>query len=115
MNLISDIRIWPTQNNSSVKANGSFVVAEAFVVKFALMSGKEGPFVSLPSEKYIKDGETKYSDKVWILKTDVRTELNKMVVEVYNKKMASSTSEDQTTVPTSDDQTVVEKSKGLSW
>lgn len=113
MDLISDIRIWPTKNNSSVKANGSMVVAGAFVVKFALMSSEKGLFVSLPSEKYIKDGETKYTDKVWILKTDVREDVNKLVVAAYNKKIESPTEDQGTHTP--EDQTVVQDSKNLTW
>ena len=113
MDLISDIRIWPTKNNSSVKANGSMVVAGAFVVKFALMEGKEGLFVSLPSEKYVKDGETKYTDKVWILKNEVRADVNKLVIAAYNNKIQASTEDQGSHTPA--DQTVVEESKNLTW
>lgn len=84
--LFSEIQLWPVANSRKVKANGSVLVANTLTVKFALFEGKNGAWLALPTEKYEKDGQMKYADKVWFPKVEHKDQLTEMVVKAYNEK-----------------------------
>lgn len=85
----SDIKIYPVQNNSVIKANGSFVYNDAVQISCSVVNGKNGLFVSLPREKY-KDktsGEDKWANKVTFKTRELQDQLNEAVVAAYRKQV----------------------------
>lgn len=88
---ITDIQVWPLKKeHPSIKANGSFVVNEAFKVKYTLFKGPKGLFVGLPGRRGDKiDEETKkfpwYPD-VTVIDEDVRKQMNTAILSAYNEK-----------------------------
>ncbi len=58
---VTSVKLFLVKNHKTVKANGFLVLDGEFSVKFSLMQGSNGLFVSFPADKYEKDGETKYS------------------------------------------------------
>lgn len=82
---ISEVRVFLNQNGGKIKANGDFVVDNLVRVKFNVCEGPDGLFIGLPSEKYEKDGETKWSRKVdWVTK-DVGASATQELLAAYNK------------------------------
>lgn len=78
---ITDIRIYPTKLNGKVKAFVSVTFDNCFVVTgFRIIEGKNGLFVSMPSQKD-KNGE--YRDTAFPITKDFRSEINSMVMEEY--------------------------------
>ncbi len=84
----SDIKLYPVNGNSVIKANGSFVYNNVVRISCSVVLGKNGLFVSLPREKYTDKTtkEEKWADKVFFTDKDVRDELNAVVVAAYNKQ-----------------------------
>ena len=81
----TDIKLYPVNGNSAIKANGSFVYNEAVRISCTVVQGKNGLFVSLPREKY-KDKTTqeeKWADKVFFTDETTRKQLNDVVVSAY--------------------------------
>jgi len=92
--MISNIKCWPSKGNSSIRANGSFQV-DNFIIKFLLIEGKKGLFVSLPSHKYEKEGKTEYVDDVFPLSKEARDEMQKDIIGAYNKEIKTDQSMNQ--------------------
>jgi len=82
--LISEIQIRPI-SHATLKASGSFLISEAFEVKFTVVKGgTDGMFVSLPRRQYTdKEGKTKYSNEVYCTSDEARKEYTKKVMEAY--------------------------------
>jgi DNA-binding cell septation regulator SpoVG len=82
---ITDVRVFMNKNGGKIKANGDFVVDNLVRVKFNVCEGPEGLFIGLPSERYEKDGETKWSKKVDWVNKDVGASATQELLAVYNK------------------------------
>ena len=101
---ISDILVWPTKNqNGAVKANGYLTIEDVVKLKFVLLDSKNGPFVAFHTDKYEKDGETKYASHVQFTSKELQTEVNKVVLAEFNKRLngnsAATSAPSNTTVP----------------
>lgn len=95
MSIFSEIKVYPLDTKGgNLLANGTFVVSEAVKVRFMYMDSKKGPFVSLPSDKVVRDGETKYYPQVNFITKDANEELNKLVSAAYEKYKNGSTNGD---------------------
>lgn len=100
---ISEIKVWPiTSGVGKIKANGSFLVDEAFKIKYTVRAGPKGLFVGFPG-KYGKDKEGKdqwYSD-VLIIDDDVRKDVSDKVLAAYNKRVGNNSEQGQSPEPSS--------------
>ena len=79
------VRINPLKNDSSGKTKAFFDIQtnDGIIIKgFRIVDGSNGLFVSSPNDKG-KDG--KYYDNV-ILPKEMKSELDKMAIEEYNKQ-----------------------------
>lgn len=94
-NIISDIQVFPLKkDHPNIKANGSFVVNEAFKLKFTIFKGAKGLFVGFPGESGQKINE-KTGKKEWypfvsVIDKDTSINLNKQILAVYNSKTGNS-------------------------
>lgn len=91
-NIFSDVKIFPVQGNSVVLARGDVVVHKTVKVKFTVMNGSNGRFVSLPSEKGAKpdeNGKTKYFPLVSLVNRELQDELNKVVLAALDGNSTS--------------------------
>lgn len=85
---ISNIMVFPTRNNkSTIKANGFMTLENCIKIKFLLCESKNGLFVTYPSEKYEKDGETKYSKYVDITDKEAIAKINQAALAAYYEKV----------------------------
>ena len=79
------VRINPLKNDSGGKTKAFFDIQtnDGIIIKgFRIVDGSNGLFVSAPNDKG-KDG--KYYDNV-ILPKEMKSELDKMAIEEYNKQ-----------------------------
>ena len=79
------VRINPLKNDSGGKTKAFFDIQtnDGIIIKgFRIVDGSNGLFVSSPNDKG-KDG--KYYDNV-ILPKEMKSELDKMAIEEYNKQ-----------------------------
>lgn len=109
MSQISDVEVYPLKKeHSKVKANGSFVYGGVVKVRYTLMNGSNGLFVSLPGRKG-KDGEgnDKWYSDVYILDENTRKELQATVVTEYNKKTGNELNQGDAEGPTNQTQSNV--------
>lgn len=93
---ITNVNVYPvTSPNapSSLKANVTFCVNDALVVKGRIVEGKNGLFVSLPSTKGTdkETGEDRYYDEVYTTAKEVTQELNEVVLAAWQEKAGSET------------------------
>lgn len=81
---ITDIKIrLVTKENDRLKAVASVVFDECFVLHdIKIIDGKLGLFIAMPSRK-TPDGE--YKDIAHPLNTETRDEINRAVLEAYEK------------------------------
>lgn len=83
---ITDVRIRLVNNDEKLKAVASITIDNEFVVHdLKVIDGKDGYFLSMPRRKG-NDGE--YKDIVHPIKTDVRVELTKLILDAYEKAVA---------------------------
>lgn len=86
----TDIKLFKTKGDGATKAFGSVVYNGVCQIKFSLVSGKNGLFVSLPREKYTnKEGKEVWDNKVYFTDESLRTQLNSVVVAAYNGESGS--------------------------
>lgn len=79
-------RLNKTNGEGNVKAYASVVIDDAIVLTgIRVMDGNKGLFVSMPSRQYQQDGETKYADIFFPITKEAREELQKAVLDEYNK------------------------------
>ena len=77
-------RLYRFDNGGQLRAFADITVGGQFTVKgFRVVEGKKGLFVSMPSE-IGKDG--KWYDTFKALTKEAQEELNKVVLEAYNKE-----------------------------
>lgn len=83
---ITDIKIrLVTKENDRLKAVASVVFDECFVLHdIKIIDGKLGLFIAMPSRK-TPDGE--YKDIAHPLNTETRDEINRAVLEAYEKSV----------------------------
>ena len=80
----SDFKFFPTKGAGAIKANGSFVYNGAVRINCTVVQGSKGLFVSLPRQKYQKDGKDQYADQVFFINEDTRKQLQSAVLAAYN-------------------------------
>lgn len=77
------------QEDSSVKAIASVNIGGAFAVHgIKVIDSVKGIFVSMPSNRYKKDGKMQYSDICHPITADARNTLIDKVVEAYEAKLS---------------------------
>ena len=84
---ITDVRVYPLSKPAgTLLANASITIAGAFAIKVKIVSTKKGTMISMPSQKYEKDGETKYSDLAFPITKEAREEMMSKVLAEYDKQ-----------------------------
>lgn len=74
------------QDDSKLKAVSSLVIDECFVVKnVRVIEGKNGLFVSMPSRR---NADGKYSDICFPIVSEVREQIEKIVLDAYLEALA---------------------------
>ncbi len=98
----SDIKLYPVNGNSVIKANGSFVYNGVCQISCTVVAGKNGLFVSLPREKYTdkKTNQEKWTNKVYFTDESLRTQLNDQIVAAFNKLSGGSDDQGSSPEPT---------------
>lgn len=77
------------QEDSSIKAYASVNIGGAFAVHgIKVIDSVKGIFVSMPSNRYKKDGKVEYSDICYPITADARNELIDRVTEAYEAKLS---------------------------
>jgi len=81
---ITDIKLFHTKPGSKIKANGFLTFDKALKVKFMLMEGTNGLFVTYPAEKYTaKDGTEKWSKFVEVFDKELTASVNQSVMAAF--------------------------------
>lgn len=108
MSQISDVEVYPLKKeHPKVRANGSFIYGGVVKVRYTLMNGSNGLFVSLPGRKG-KDAEGKdkwYSD-VYVLDETVRKELQTTVINKFNEETGNELNQGDGEGPTNQDSNI---------
>lgn len=88
-NKVTEIKVFPLKgNHKTIRANGNCLIGGMVQVRFTIMEGSNGLFVSLPRRQYKdKDGETKWSNEVYIPDETLHTMFQKAIIEEYNNIM----------------------------
>ena len=82
---VTDVRLKALEDKGKLKAAGSITLDDAFVVSgVSVIEGSKGLFVSLPS---VKGNDDKYHDTAYPLSKELRDEINKAVLDEYQKSM----------------------------
>lgn len=85
MSKFSEVKCFKKTGLGNLLANGTFLYDGVLKVNFALIKGKDGPFVALPQTTYQKDGKTEYKKEVSLINAEVIKELNGLVMAIYDK------------------------------
>lgn len=88
---ITDIRVRKIENGGKMKAVVSITIDEEFVVHdIKIIEGEKGLFIAMPSRK-TSDGE--FKDVAHPIKSSTREELQRIILERYEKEMAAAPAE----------------------
>ena len=88
---ITDIRVRKIDNGGKMKAVVSITIDEEFVVHdIKIIEGEKGLFIAMPSRK-TSDGE--FKDVAHPIKSSTREELQRIILERYEKEMAAAPAE----------------------
>ena len=88
---ITDIRVRIVHNEEKLKGVASITIDECFVIHdLKIIAGPEQLFIAMPSRK-TKDGE--FEDIAHPIKSEVREELSRLVLEAYSKALAENPEE----------------------
>ncbi len=80
---ITEVKVYPVQESGRLKAYATIVFDNCFIVRdLKVIEGHKGLFVSMPSRRR-KDGT--FRDIAHPLNTDMRADIEKKIVEEYNK------------------------------
>lgn len=80
---------------TSVKAIASVNIGDAFAIRgLKVMESEKGLFVNMPSSKYEKDGQTRYSEIFHAITKEARDAINGTVLDAYEQRIHMD--EDQT-------------------
>ena len=83
---ITNVTIYPSQSNTSLKAFATLEIDSAFVVKgIRIIEGKSGLFVAMPSHKG-DDGE--YYDDAFPITKKCREDVNEAIIKMYEEETA---------------------------
>ncbi|HEV2916737.1 MAG TPA: septation regulator SpoVG [Candidatus Babeliales bacterium] len=84
---ITEVKVFPARDGGRLKAYATIVFDNCFIVRdLKVIQGIKGFFVSMPSRKR-KDGT--FKDVVHPLNAGMRETIERMVIEEYNRVMAS--------------------------
>lgn len=83
--MITEVRLNPS-GHETVKANGTFTIGGSIAVRFTIINGRNGLFVSLPRQESKKE-KGKWFDDVFPINKDARTELNNILLAEYEKAL----------------------------
>ena len=73
---------------TNVKAIASANIGGAYAIHgLKVMDSDKGLFVSMPSSKYEKNGQTQYSETFHPISKEVREELNGAVLDAYEQRI----------------------------
>ncbi len=82
---ITDIRVRNVEKEGKMKAVVSITIDDSFVVHdIKVIDGEKGLFIAMPSRK---TSEGKYRDIAHPITTQSREELQKMILEAYEKNL----------------------------
>ena len=84
--VISGIKVFKTKTaNSTFVGRGEVTLAGVVLIKYSVVNGKNGLFVSLPSRSFKgADGDTKYENQV-IVGADLYKELQTAILKEFEK------------------------------
>jgi stage V sporulation protein G len=84
---ITEVKVFPARDGGRLKAYATIVFDNCFIVRdLKVIEGHKGLFVSMPSRKR-KDGT--FKDVVHPLNAEMRETIERMVIEEYNRVIAS--------------------------
>ncbi|MBR5377083.1 MAG: septation regulator SpoVG [Lachnospiraceae bacterium] len=84
---ITDVRIRKVDKEGKMKAIVSITLDDVFVVHdIKVIEGEKGLFIAMPSRKGA-DGE--YRDIAHPINSDMRTKIQDLILETYNREIAS--------------------------
>ena len=73
---------------NNLKAFASVTIGGAFTIHgLNVMDSQNGLFVSMPSTKYEKNGQTQYSENFHAVTKGARDELSRVVLDAYEQSM----------------------------
>jgi DNA-binding cell septation regulator SpoVG len=91
--VITEVRVYPLSKPAgTLLANASITVAGAFAIKVKVVETSKGKMVSVPSQRYEKDGEAKYSDLAFPITQAAREEMIEKVIAEYEKQVEGGSS-----------------------
>jgi DNA-binding cell septation regulator SpoVG len=108
--MISDVQVYPLKkDHPKIKANGSFMINNAFRVQFTLYAGPKGLFVGFPGQEGQKVNE-KTGKKEWfpfvsVKNEEVSKQLQQLVISEYNKRKGNTGASATQSRPTQTQQT----------
>jgi stage V sporulation protein G len=86
---ITEVKVFPVQNNDKLKAYASVVFDNCFVVRdLRVIHGTSGLFVAMPSRKR-KDGT--FRDTAHPLNMEMRNMIERSILNVYEEKVTQET------------------------
>ena len=88
---ITDVRLRHVNSEGKMKASVSITIDNEFVVHdIKIIEGEKGLFIAMPSRK-TSDGE--FKDVAHPIKSSTREELQRIILERYEKEMAAAPAE----------------------
>ncbi len=88
---ISKIQIFPVKGNSKLKAKANVTLIsengwEQTIKGFRVHDdGQKDPWVGVPTEKYLKNGKSEYSEIIWLNQTAISNLYPQIISEYRNK------------------------------
>ena len=85
---ITNVTIYPSQSNTTLKAFATLEIDSAFVVKgIRIIEGKTGLFVAMPSHK---GDNGQYYDDCFPITKKAREDINEAILAMYEEETADS-------------------------
>ena len=87
---ISDIRLFLVTGQKTIRGNGSLVLDGKIELKYMVMEGERGLFITFKgADKYFdkKTQTDKFSPAIFIKDEDLRKEIQNAVIAEYNEKL----------------------------
>lgn len=86
---ITEVKVFPAREDGRLKAYATIVFDHAFIIRdLKVIEGHKGLFVSMPSRKR-KDGT--FRDIVHPLNSQTRSDIERSVIQEYNKAQKEGT------------------------
>ncbi len=101
---VSKVTIYPLQNPKVVQANGVVTLNDLLDLKFAIMKGQKGCFVSWKgTERYTKkDGSTGYASPIYIKDEAKDKEVKAAIINKFNGLGGAPSAAQEPTAPVAD-------------